>query len=157
MRWFSTTSLCDVPPFSNSSRPPVQSPEPSTSLLPLLDKITPSRVNEFVESTYSISHTSHSPTYRLRPGLSGIVKRGEKNLSKRVRIGGDQEVRGSTAPTQRTGKLDNFEKSLVEYWETTSSCMEENLEDIALYCDSYQHYCLILDYCVMVSEYNQSI
>ena len=148
MCWFQTTSLFDNPPFPcvRTETAPTET-ELSSCILPLIDKITPDRVNEFVESAHSLSHTEEeivSPKkYRFKPSIYNMV---DKKTSKRVRIEEDTTQHSDTEHL----KLDNFEKSLVEYWDTISLYLESNLSDIYIYCDAYQPYCGILNQCVKV-------
>ena len=148
MCWFHTTSLFDNPPFPCARTADASTEtESSSSILPLIDKITLDKVDEFVESAHSLSHAEEeiaSPhKYRFKPSMYSMVIR---KTSKRVRIEEDTTHISNTDHQ----KLDNFEKSLVEYWDVISLYLEENLNDIYLYCDAYQPYCGILNQCVKV-------
>ncbi|KAI6653765.1 Dynein heavy chain 6, axonemal-like [Oopsacas minuta] len=151
MLWFHTTSLNENSPISTKMLD-TPSAHDEASILPLLDKITPDRVNEFVESTHCLSTSSEEITshkekeYRFKPSIYKMAK--IKSL-RRVRIEEDIHKSDSTGYVV----LDNFEKSLVEYWNYTSFDLEENLNDIAIYCDAYQPYCGILNQCVKVLDH----
>ena len=148
MKWFHTTSLFDKPPFSTKPpNIPTANRELSISILPLLEKITPERVNEFVELAPTVSRSSEEDNtpnvYRFKSDIYNtmIIK-----SSRRVRI--EEEFIQNTDYSM----LDNFEKSLAEYWDCISFYLERNLDDIAIYCDAYQPYCSILNQCIKVGR-----
>ena len=81
--------------------------------------------------------------YRFKPKIFNNVIR---KTSKRVRIEEDF-TQISIGDNQN---LDNFERSLIEYWDSISLYLEGNLNDIYIYCDAYQPYCGILNQCAKV-------
>ena len=148
MKWFNTTSLFENPPFSTKTPDtPVANRELSISILPLLEKITPEDVNEYVELAHPVSRSSEEDkkpkVYRFK---SDIYDKASRMSSRRVRI--EEEL----IPNTDYSMLDNFEKSLAEYWDIISFDLERNLDDIAIYCDAYQPYCSILNQCVKVGR-----
>lgn len=148
MKWFHTTSLFEKPPFSiKTPNTPTANRELSVSILPLLEKITPECVNEYVELVPPVSRSSEEDNtpnvYKFKSHIYNTVHR---KSSRRVRI--EEEF----IPNVNTdySLLDNFEKSLAEYWDNISFDLERNLDDISIYCDAYQPYCNILNQCIKV-------